>query len=743
MNNNSFHIKVGSLNKVKVKAVQDTFTSLYPPSTSILVYPFKANPNIKNWKSTKAIGQPFGSRQTAYGVLQRVLHSRKETEKKEEGKSISYSYVASENGLVTGEEIGESNNNIFSYDIVYVAYQEVSTSPLSFISICKGPFVKTECTASSGMDQKEFDHAIEQYHTIIIPKINQGMDLYKEWTSGIYTREDYTKLALQECIKEIETLKTAQTIIKECVKYGMCASAGPRYKNMLWTRDFSYMLPVYKLLGYEKEIMQALHVLGYLQVQETQPAFNGYQVYNPLGRIPIVCLPFEQNEVGFLVQRLIGSTEEEGWQLKLWNFVEENCDRSYLTSFPKERSSTSIKDLKLYYYELEQFQQTILPLSKRKQSPLPSFALQAYMKGNLDQLTPGTRDSEIHFLRAIFVGLIKPELENNSSKVHSILNHFLPYIANAFFYLYTNIIDKEDGLPKGADSRDIFADFLYDAKCLTNACLYYETLLILIKCASYLEEKTEFCDLITENYRENLILFPNCFPLLSKISTFKKSPETKTSLESILEKELQTLKHSIQMKLIGKDFLPGERASEALTNPIHVMPQNITNIIQTHNPLWITGEQIDIQGLSYLILGDNLIDFSNKNFISTLLKYFVQADSPIGFTVFVPISGKNKKEENILFQVKGRVVWPHVTWTATRALLKIALLTSSTQALYLAEETKKKLLNLPEQGSREWYAYNSETKEIYGGGCQNQGWNFSNMILTNLSFYEFYSTSSC
>ena len=86
-------------------------------------------------------------------------------------------------------------------------------------------------------------------------------------------------------------------------------------------------------------------------------------------------------------------------------------------------------------------------------------------------------------------------------------------------------------------------------------------------------------------------------------------------------------------------------------------------------------------------------------------------------------SGKTEEETTLLRQVKGRVNWPHVGWTAIRACMFMG----TPKATLMAHQQRDKLTKL---GFGEWYA-ESDGKAILGGDPQ-QGWSASSMLLAEL-----------
>lgn len=736
---------VGSTNQVKLNAVKSGILSLNSSVKAVEVIPFSYTPNIA-WKSNYAIGQPFGKKQTAFGAIDRVRNCWDFYQKNKPKESSASTYmVALENGLIHPMEVGKSEEvhlDAFSVlinhlkncwnlgvniqkpwlDICYVAVR--SSDPGAIPVIKRGQYVETNFNPAEKGNQESFDEAVKQYEQEIMPEIHQGKDLYLNWTKdlpgGPKRRGDFLQDCVIQAFKEHSYLEKAGKIVSMCAEAGMTASAGLRYGSMLWTRDLAYMAPVYLAKGYYDKFVTALKSLRDAQFTKHESYNNGYFSFDRFGNIPIVCIP-KENERKFLLQRLIGSPEEPAFERQLKEFV-----RAKNPEMLKEFKDGTIEDLRAYYHKLLSIRKQLvesLP-EKGESPPSPSFALQAFFNGNLADLTPGTRDSEIHYIRAIISAL----KQDPSKKMDLLIKEkFGESIAKALFYLYTNVIDPKDGLPCGADSRDIFADILYDAKTLTNAVFLYEALQGLSEYA---------CDLDQTSFRSTLTL------ALAELKDKENIPATiqrltESDLKTFLTQELKQLKTSIESKLLfnkGKfevrDFIPGTRASIALNNP--VTPTPIASIIQEHNPAFITGKTPDPQSLAIAVLA-GLIP---KEHYKDIFQCFLRADSKIGVQVFVPISGKTSEEALLLSTVKGQVVWPHVTWSVVMALIKM----EEEPYLNMAEEQRDKLMQLG--GCSEWYAIDPESETPVAGGDPLQGWAASAMQLANQALYDYYSLNA-
>jgi len=93
-----------------------------------------------------------------------------------------------------------------------------------------------------------------------------------------------------------------------------------------------------------------------------------------------------------------------------------------------------------------------------------SFMLGRYLHGELENLTPGTKDSEILYV----IGMC--EYAKNTGN-YAFLGRHSDNIRNALAYIEKNLM--EDGLALGCDWRDTMERELGDKPLLTNNCLLY------------------------------------------------------------------------------------------------------------------------------------------------------------------------------------------------------------------------------------------------------------------------------
>jgi len=100
-------------------------------------------------------------------------------------------------------------------------------------------------------------------------------------------------------------------------------------------------------------------------------------------------------------------------------------------------------------------------IKERKASPV----LGRFLTGNLWNLTPGTHDSEIHYIIAMH------EFDRAAATEHALLTKYLPQLNKALRYIEHTLM--YDGMVRGCDWRDAMHEELKDASLLTNNALLY------------------------------------------------------------------------------------------------------------------------------------------------------------------------------------------------------------------------------------------------------------------------------
>lgn len=724
-------VLVGSTNPVKGHAAKEGILHLHS-GANVELKLINADHEITEWKSPKAKGQPFGLEQTRYGAVNRMENCWKQVKEQfNNDKQWAYIYaIGFENGLVQ-----EKNSKTWN-DTCFVAVREILSNSKPIV--LQGAAIPTEFGLQADKNLT-FDELVQRYHDIILPKIKNKQDLYLDWTKNIsggpYTREHFLKTCLVNAVSQLLHIQKGKDLVDGCAKEGIVASLGPRYRNMHWMRDLAYMAPAYIARSHAALVKAALEELCKHQIQDHKIYTNGYETLNRYGCMPIVCVAKER-ERDFLMQRIQGTNEDPYWQIQLWKYC-KNKKPGLLNIFPApfnkvcdsniinapSLSDCKVQDLRNYYSTLLDFKNRIAKstVDEKGKPPGPSFALRSFIDGTLTDLTPGTRDSEIHFIRTLLSLL---EWSNKEDK-QDLLESFAKPLAGALFHLYISVIDSDDGLPQGCDSRDIFADLLYDSKTLTNAVFWYEAMNGLLSQATRFE-KTPLREYINEAVSIHCKLnnksssdIPSTLLELAKFEQDESKP-----LVEIFSKEADKIKSSIKNRLLTekeqfkpKDFIPGKRAELGLTSAL--TPSPAVPIILNHNPKFVSGENVDPQSLAHAVL-NGLI---SKERYSKVLEYFRDQDSEIGVTVFVPISGKTEEESKLLQDVKGRVMWPHVTWTVVSALIHMG----TPESILMAKEQVNKLISL--KGFGEWYAVEPKNKNIVQGGDPQQGWAASSMLI--------------
>src|SRR5205823_5902079 len=135
---------------------------------------------------------------------------------------------------------------------------------------------------------------------------NPPLDLYLNWTkdtkqfpSGPFTRQHFLTQCTMELLKEWQLVKDAIKIIKLSERHSMCASAGNRYRNMLWTRDLAYNLPAY-YLPLERSYLYGSLKPGEFTIERALDTIVSKQIKDPLIQQPDQGNGYEKNDVVLL-----------------------------------------------------------------------------------------------------------------------------------------------------------------------------------------------------------------------------------------------------------------------------------------------------------------------------------------------------------------------------------------------------------------------------------------------------------
>jgi non-canonical (house-cleaning) NTP pyrophosphatase len=575
-------VLVGTLNPVKIAAVRVVF----PEAEG-----YSADHGLDGqWRSVA--GQPIGQVQTVQGALNRMSNCPSEVA------------IGVEDGLVAASELGLPATGQW-YNQTVVVYRKEQT----FVQW--GTPIPCEFSVAEDAPPEEFAAAMQTYQEWMVPLLAAKEDLYRHWTAswpgGPCSRGHFITGALQRAVRAQELYVQAQKVLEVCVRYGMSASAGARYRGMLWTRDLDYMTPAYLALGHQQQVQRAWRQLA----SETTEK----------GQVPIVML-----DPAHAQEWLQGRVDD--WRVRL---AASGYDLPPAEGDPESD-----------YWRLWS--------ARDARSPVPSFALRHYMEGSLAQLTPGTQDSELHFWRTA--------LRCEWTEVD------FWHLGKALLYFHQHVLDPGDGLPRGADTRDIFAESLFQAKLLTNAVFWYEVLGGIEARGNDIERALIFHDVF---YCENLP--PALEPLRGK--RYSISWWARTTRERLAA----TIRERFFDVTPPRDFLPGPAVPAK--EPVPAFIQSLLD----QDPVFAMGTRPDPQGLAYAVLAGLCTT-------DEVVEWWRLSDSPTGVTVFVPISAREGQEQELLMKAKGFVVWPHINWIIVRAAYHLG----TPKAKTFAREQQAKLL---------------------------------------------------
>lgn len=199
-------------------------------------------------------------------------------------------------------------------------------------------------------------------------------------------------------------IREAVSLVKGCIgEKGVWASTD-RYRNQCWTRDFC--LATSYLFMFDEELKNISIVKEHLLEIAKRQCYDvsNYDGKN-MGKIPILFLDNERE------------------------FLRDKIDKS-------------------------------IAMGKK------SFMLERYLDGEVENLTPHTRDSELLFINTV-IDLFNSHMDCIDTDTYEILT---TASGRALGYIKKNIL--KDNLVMGADWRDTRTD-LDNKNVLTNACLLY------------------------------------------------------------------------------------------------------------------------------------------------------------------------------------------------------------------------------------------------------------------------------
>ncbi|MDF1683106.1 MAG: DUF84 family protein [Legionellaceae bacterium] len=757
-----------SIKDMKVKPVERALELIYPDGFISLRHRVGEH-------DTGIPSQPVGPEETQLGAEQRAIILREKKSALEEQLKDEHQIQASEDDtwLYVGVEGGLILNQAQQFsDVIYVAFTTDTgpvitrhADPVVLLDINKKPYKQDGTwplhddklySEMSETEQEERDlciyghqegeAALEQhqptyqgYRQQIVERIlsKENMDLYTWSTKNLITREMAVEQAATRTVRHFLDNQTqnleaslheesdskpdkselAERLLELVAGYGCVASLGARYRDMVWMRDLSCMAPTLLEGGYFNHILTALRGFAERQGMSYEPYNDGYSTNQRYGKIPIVYVP-KANTEHFLAIRI------SSWQHALWAYVEKNQPtdlkkfpmplRDYDGLLPQDKLSLdglNQDTLRQYYTKLMAFETQLQTNSSS--APKASFSLRRFMSQDLENLTPGTQDSEIHFIRAFMFLVDALDTQENKQEL---FDEFASALSGAIFYLYMNVIDPRDGLPFGADSRDIFADFMYDAKTLCNASYYYQVLSKLVEHAPLIKN-TFFSQHMAEQLQPIAPEYQPAF--LTLLASRQYIQQAFLAAKSELESSIRTkLLYDADTNLNPRDFIPGERVKDGIL-PVMPLPTYVVRLIDKQGPEFLQGKTVDPQGLALAVLS-GLVD---KKDYPQVISHFESCDSDIGIKVFTPISATSEHEVGVLLRNHGWVVWPNISYRVVQALNFM----DTPESKHMAELQVQKLSYLP--SINEWYAKNLEDNTVYVGGAPMQGWHAGGLLM--------------
>jgi len=569
----------------------------------------------------------------------------------------------------------------------------------------------------------------------------------------------------------------------------MAASAGNRYAGMTWMRDLDIKMPADLAAGYAPRVRDALLYVA-SQQKRPGAAYEGLyrKLDDASGQIPIVCVQ-PQFEVLFLKARMRGTPGDRYFQLQLLDYCKafqpnaiaefplsyvaesaaataigrgpplgENsvehsvCDQTHSPAASPAESGvlgtiataelveadaleylTDAAALRSLLQRWCEFRRRLVERHTRKSLPAEvrvpdvSFALGHFLDGTLDQCTQGTRDGELHYIRAVLQLIQHTQGRHGAAgaEVQALVSEFAESLAWALGFIVRNVLCTADlgALPQGADVRDALSDVLDDAALLSNAVFWYECLRGLEALAPLLAQQPSFA----QSFRDQDLpgLFRRGWTQLRA-----------TIRRTFFGVATDAAGDAVVGPLALRDFVPGRRldaASKAVATGVDFRPLRFSPPLQwllKAVPEFAAGCLPDPYGLARAVLAPDLLPTWCH---PRLLEAFAQADSPIGILSLSPISGRTQAEEALIERARGFLMWPNTAWTAVQACMHMR---QHPAALAFAAAQTAKLLGGAKGALGEWYALcqakdgaPSSSSSLYAGGEAKQGWSATGLLL--------------
>ncbi|USE34012.1 DUF84 family protein [Endozoicomonas sp. SCSIO W0465] len=534
-------------------------------------------------------------------------------------------------------------------------------------------------------------------------------DYWEAYSNGNRSRHQGLVQALKSAINQFinsqrgeDKLRLAQTFQQRLISQGLPASLGGRYGQTVWMRDFGIMINTLN----EKDIACPESFSSLLNSLTT---IANHQCAS--GLIPQVVIP-EPLLGEFVYLRMLGGDNGSGWYTQLQKFLQANYPEA-VNQLP-HLSATDVKTLALPELKkrVDGLKTIYREISEKARNdgltlPQPSHTLKGFLTDTLATLTPGTTDSEIHFIRS-FTKLL--DLATSDAQIDQV-RALIPSLASAMTYLDQHVLDPETSLPQGSDNRDMLDTFLLQKLLCSNACFLYQGFSGLVR-----------------HYDK---IGPELASGLKK--HFPAGHEPTSGIISALMND-QPLRQPIDQlrQQIKKTFIypKGVFAPLDFVNSDHkvkhqpIAPEDYIPALVAQNTAFLQGKEVNLQGLALAIeLG--LVDQEDHPAVVDLIRSQL---TPAGLKAFSPINMASDYEIVLLQQSRGFLVWPQIECRVADVLKKFMDKTKANRDLLMALEA----IGKQRPGFREWYNTTGQG-EIYPGGAENQSWHITNLVYASRS----------
>lgn len=604
-------------------------------------------------------------------------------------------------GLVTDEILDFLNNDLAGYDFVSRHEQLSPAQKRVFNLVVFGHEDGPDDNDVTGVPQ------VAGFRQRVIEALQEkGVgDYWEEYSNGSLSRDKGLAQALKSAINQFidrqrgpSKLALARTLKQSLIDQGLPASLGGRYGQTVWMRDFGIMVNTLK----RSDVVQPE---AYSALLKSLTTIAGHQ--HESGLIPQVVIP-DQLLSEFIYQRVLGGDSGQSWYAQLQEFLQANYPEA-LTGLPqldaRNLRALPLPILKERIEELKTLYRTLSVKATEDGLTLPklSHTLYGFLTDTLATLTPGTTDSEIHFIRSLTT------LLNLAPSIMQIVEvqEMVPNLARALVYLDRQVLDPDTGLPQGGDNRDMLDSYLLEKLLCSNACFLYQAFQQLV--------------------HSDAVIGPELRTALREHFPADQTPASGfiralLNGQSELDSALAQFGRQIKETFIYPDgvFAPRDfvDSDHRVAREPKAPEEYITSLVD-QNEAFLQGREVNLQGLALAIeLG--LVDKADHPAAVELIHSQLTC---AGLKVFSPINMATDYEVGLLQQSQGFLVWPQIECRVIHVLKKYM---GKTPAI---RELLDRLDSINEQraGFREWYNTRG-LSGVYSGGAQNQSWYITSLV---------------